>query len=74
VAFARDGAKVAADPTLDDPGGEPGVLEGGGCRAGLEDPVGSSGVRAPVLKLAGVVRPASCKMTSNEAPAFVPYR
>ena len=31
VAFARGGAEVAAGAPFDDPGGEPGVFQGGGC-------------------------------------------
>ena len=49
VALARGGAEVAADAPFDDPGGEPGVFQGGGCQAGLGDPSDPSGVRTPVL-------------------------
>ncbi len=37
VAFARGGAEVAAGAPFDEPGGEPGVFQGGGCQAGLAD-------------------------------------
>jgi len=43
VAFARGGAEVPAGAPFDDPGGEPGVFQGGGCQAGLADAVGSFG-------------------------------
>lgn len=43
MAFARGGAEVAAGAPFDDPGAEPGLLEGGGCQAGLGDAVGSLG-------------------------------